>query len=72
MNSLFEVWTSLFLIIIRKPLILLFAFDNYLYSRRHIFFSQIRTGNNNIIFTIQEFRTLKLDMKKKKTHIYKV
>ena len=65
-KRLFDVGTSLFLLIICIPLIILFSLVLLLFSGRPIFFSQTRTGLNNKPFTIWKFRTMKLDIKRKR------
>ena len=56
-----DIIVCLLLLIIFSPLMLLVSIIIYLYDRKSIFYSQIRTGQNGKFFKITKFRTMNLN-----------
>lgn len=61
LKRLFDILTSLVLLVIVFPVMLISAIAIKLDSRGPIIFSQKRYGKNKKIFTIYKFRTMRLD-----------
>ena len=64
-KRLFDIFFSLFGIIILSPILLLICLLIILDSKGGIFFKQIRVGKGNKDFNIFKFRTMKTDSEKK-------
>jgi len=64
-KRLFDIFFSLFGIIILSPILLLICLLIIIDSKGGIFFKQIRVGKGNKDFNIFKFRTMKTDSEKK-------
>lgn len=69
-KRMFDLWTSLFLIILCMPLLLFFSITSLISQGRPILFKQIRTGLNHKPFIIWKFRTMEVSMSEKSRNIY--
>ncbi|MFD1927505.1 sugar transferase [Sporosarcina siberiensis] len=69
-KRVFDIGTSLLLIILCMPLLLFFSLLSLITQGKPILFKQTRTGLNNKSFIIWKFRTMKECIKEKGEHIY--
>lgn len=69
-KRLLDISVSLTLLILLMPLLMLFSIIVLLFSGRPIFFKQIRTGLNNVSFTIWKYRTMEQVKGGKNLHVY--
>lgn len=61
---------SILLLVICIPLLFLFSIILLLFSGSPIFFKQVRSGLNNVPFTIWKFRTMQMESEESSSHQY--